>query len=411
MLSGNRRHLKILVIEHNPLFSDGTRLSDLLGMTDRIKASVEELYEDVKYGSHGLVTMETAAWETVDGFPLHTVEFRLSSGPSHALDEETLRRLYENGWYGWWSSEWFTREICPENVGFSFDYAHLLSEHDIPARRRKGEFDMVFLVNLDPVWTFEAMMIGNNPFWINGDPMEADCPNTAVMNVSVSRRDANFECFGHMMENIMMHVFTGGTDCSGYPEGEWNGIPYEKLNLWQKFSLAKRNYDGTAACGNVHFSPNSLSDYDWKNPEPVLSTWRDWLENYPDLTGDAELFDPSAYIPGGLNCEKHACRLHHRWWFSCMPHAAGFTPDGYSNSWWDYFAPLDYVEETRAEEDGSFTFLYRSGKTESFRPDPVPAGEECTLYADVPGCAVRYTKDAVTVSKDGKTASVPRTGC
>ena len=52
---------------------------------------------------------------------------------------------------------------------------------------------MVFLVNLDPVWTFEAMMIGNNPFWINGDPMEADCPNTAVMNVSVSRRDANFE--------------------------------------------------------------------------------------------------------------------------------------------------------------------------------------------------------------------------
>ncbi len=94
-----------------------------------------------------------------------------------------------------------------------------------------------------------------------------------------------------------------------------------------------------------------------------------------------------------------------------MPHAAGFTPDGYSNSWWDYFAPLDYVEETRAEEDGSFTFLYRSGKTESFRPDPVPAGEECTLYADVPGCAVRYTKDAVTVSKDGKTASVPRTGC
>ena len=111
MLSGNRRHLKILVIEHNPLFSDGTRLSDLLDMTDKIKASVEELYEDVKYGSHGLVTMETAAWETVDGFPLHTVEFRLPSGPSHALDEDTLRRLYENGWYGWWSNEWFTGEI------------------------------------------------------------------------------------------------------------------------------------------------------------------------------------------------------------------------------------------------------------------------------------------------------------
>ena len=410
-LNSPRRHkLKILVVEHNPLLSDGTRVSDLVGMTDKIEASVRELYDDIRFGSHGLVTCETAGWERVDEFPRHKVRFNLPSGPSHALDEETVRRLFENGWYGFWSNEWFTKEICPEDVGFSFDYEHLLREHDLVRRRRNGEFDLVLLVNQDPLYCFEACMMGRNAYWINGDPIEADCPLTAILNVSVSRRDANFECFGHMMENIMMHVFTGGSECAGYAEHEWDGIPPEKLNLWQKFSLAARNCDGTPACGNVHVSPNSVRDYDWKNPDPVLSTWRDWRENYPDLTGEAELFDPSVYIPLGMDAEKHACRLHHRWWFSCMPHAAGITREGgYSQSWWDYFASLDYVEEIRAEEDGSFTFRYRSGKTEPFRPDPSPVQEDRAVVRIGPDCVVTYGKESVTAEKDGKSASVPRT--
>ena len=410
MLSQHRHRLKVLVIEQNPLFADGTRLSDLLGMTDKIKPSVEELYDDIRFGSHGLVTCETVCWERVDAFPPHKILFRLPSGPSHALDEETVRKLYGKGWYGWWSNEWFTKEICPEDVGFSFDYDTLLREHDLAGRRRRGEFDMILLVNQDPVYCFEACMMGKNAYWINGDPIEADCPLTAIMNVSVSRRDANFECFGHMMENVMAHVFTGGTDCFGYREHEWDGVPYADMNLWQKFILAKRNYDGTAACGNVHFSPNSVRDYDWKNPDPVPSTWRDWRDNYPDLTGEAELFDPSVYIPTGMDCEKHACRLHHRWWFSCMPHAAGVTSEGgYSNSWWDYFASLDYVEEIRAEENGTFTFRYRSGKTEPFRPDPSPVPEDRAVVRIGPDCVVTCGKDRITVEKDGKSASVPRT--
>ena len=430
MLSRHRHHLKILVLEQNPLFADGTRLSDLLGMTDKIKPSVEELYDDIRFGSHGLVTCETVCWERIDAFPAHKVLFNLPSGPSHSLDEETVRRLFEKGWYGWWSNEWFTKEVCPEDAGFSFDYGLLLREHDLVERRRNGEFDLILLVNQDPIYCFEACMMGRNAYWINGDPIEADCPLTAILNVSVSRRDANFECFGHMMENVMMHVFTGGTDCFGYREHEWDGVPLEDMNLWQRFILAKRNYDGTTACGNVHFSPNSLTDYDWKNPEPILSTWRDWRDNYPNLTGEAEPFDPSVYIPLGMDCEKHACRLHHRWWFSCMPHAPGVTrKGGYSNSWWDYFASLDYVEEIRAEEDGSFTFRYRSGREEAFRPDPHPTrvyrtgtdGQpdpdeapelwkpaELTQVEDTEhSCLVEYCPDSVTVWKDGKSASIP----
>ena len=390
-----RHHrLRILVIEHNPLLPDGTRLSDLAGTTDKIEDAVLELYDDIRYASHGLVTCETAAWERVDEFPRHKVLFNLEAGPSNALDAPTVRRLFEKGWYGWWQNDWFTKEVCPEDVGFSFDYAHLLEEHRIVERRNNDEFNMILLVNQDPLYCFEACMLGRRAYWINGDPIEADCPLTAVMNVSVSRRDANLECFGHMMENVMMHVFTGGTDCFGYREGEWYGMPYGEMNLWQKFILAKRNWDGVTACGNVHFSPNSTADYDWKNPEPVLSTWRDWHDHYPDLTGEAELFDPSVYIPKGIG-EPHACRLHHRWWFSCMPHADGRTGDGYSHSWWDYFASLEYAEAVRANGDGTFTVTTRSGAEKTFCPgDPAVHTVETDRF--------------VTVFVDGKSASLPR---
>lgn len=385
--------LNVLVIEHNPLLSDGRRASDLVNMTDKVHPAVEELFDDIRFSSHGLVDCRIAAWETVDEFPRHKCTFRLSSGESHSLDEETLCRLFEKGWYGWWSNDWFTKEVCPEDVGFSYDYAYMMEQHDIVKRRNAGEFNMILLVNLDPVYTFEACMIGHSSYWINGDPIEADCPLTAVMNVSVSRRDANFECFGHMMEMIMSHTFTGGTDCVGYREGEWNGKRIEEMNLWQRFVLANRNFDGVAGCGNVHFSPNSVSDYDWKNEKLVESNWRDWMDNYPNLTGAHEPTNLSAYIPLGIG-EKDACRLHHRWWFYCMPHAEGRTADGYSHSWWDYFAALDYVTSVEHKEKDVFTLVFRSGERKdvcahSDEVTTVDSGSTITVYRDGKSCTVQ----------------------
>ncbi len=364
----SKHTLRLLVIEYNPLLSDGKRVSDLVNLTDSIQPSVNELIDDIRYSSHGLVTCEIAAWEREDGFPHHKKMFRLESGESHCLDEATVRRLFEGGWYGWWNNEWFNKEVCPENVGFTFDYQWMLEKHNIIERRNNDEFDMILIVNQDPVYGFEACMLGRNAYWINGDPIEADCPLTAILNVSVSRRDANYECHGHMMENIMSHVFHGDTILSGYEKGEFNGQDPEKMSLWNRFVLADRNFDGMAACGNVHFSPNSVADYDWRNETLVESNWRDWLENYPNFKGIHEPTNLRAYIPLGIG-EKDACRLHHRWWFLCMPHLAGVTPDGYSNSWWDYYVKLDYVTEITASEDSDgFVLHYRSGAEKVVQP-------------------------------------------
>ena len=374
----DRHKLRLLVIEYNPLLSDGKRVSDLVSLTDAIRPSVDELIDDIRYSSHGLVNCEIVGWEREDCFPRHKKMFRLESGESPCLDEATVRKLFENGWYGWWNNEWFNKEVCPEDVGFTFDYQWMLEKHNIIERRNNDEFDMILIVNQDPVYGFEACMLGRNAYWINGDPIEADCPLTAILNVSVSRRDANYECHGHMMENIMSHVFHGDTILSGYEKGEFNGQDPEKMSVWNRFVLADRNFDGLAACGNVHFSPNSVADYDWRNETLVESNWRDWLENYPDFKGIHEPTNLRAYIPLGIG-EKDACRLHHRWWFLCMPHVAGVNEDGYSHSWWDYYVKLDYVTEiTPDASSGGFMLRCRSGAEKVVQPhDPEVYTEEC----------------------------------
>lgn len=366
--------LRILVIENNPLLDDGTRASDFLNMTDKVRPAVLELMDDIEYSSHGLVKCEIASWEKNDAFAPHQCEFTLKNGTkSNALDTETFKALFEKGWYGFWNNEWFTKEVLPPENGhsFSYDYDAMIKKYNVLQRRNRGEFNMILLANIDPVYCYESIMIGRNPYWINGQQSEYDCPLTAVMNVSVSRRDANFECFGHMMEMIMSHVFCDDAGESGYDPGEYNGIPVEKMNLWNRFILCARNYDGVTGCGNVHFSPNGDFDYDWANETYVKSTWRDWCDNYPNLTGAWEMTNCRAYLPLGFQ-EQDACRLHHRWWFYAMPHAAGVTPDGHSNSWWDYFCELDYVQEIVAPApvtltpgdavSAVFELVYRSGK-------------------------------------------------
>ena len=38
-----------------------------------------------------------------------------------------------------------------------------------------------------------------------------------------------------------------------------------------------------------------------------------------------------------------AARLHHRWWFSLLPHHTDFTSDGYYNNWWEYYYTNTFV--------------------------------------------------------------------
>ena len=196
--------LRVLIIEQNPtLVSKGVSAAEELGQADDLELVVDEMIEDIEYSSHGLVDVEIVGYEIFDEFVTSKQKITLADGSkSYQLDEETWFELMENGWRTYWINKDVSR------LGeYQYDYDYLMDKFDLIERRNNGEFDQVWLVGADPINPYETVMVGNNPYWVNGPGIQKDCDNFIIMTVYVSRRDANFECFGHMAENVMRKVF------------------------------------------------------------------------------------------------------------------------------------------------------------------------------------------------------------
>ena len=181
--------LRVLVIEQNPvLASKGITAAEVLGQAEDV-----ELVVDVKI----------VVYEIFDEFVTSQQKITLTDGSeSYTLDEETWFELMDDGWRNYWISK-DVREIGE----YQYDYEYLIEKFDLIERKNNGEFDQVWLVGADPINPYETVMVGNNPYWVNGPAIQKDCDNFIIMTLYISRRDANFECFGYMAENVMRKVF------------------------------------------------------------------------------------------------------------------------------------------------------------------------------------------------------------
>jgi hypothetical protein len=85
-----------------------------------------------------------------------------------------------------------------------------------------------------------------------------------------------------------------------------------------------------SGCGSAHFTPTSTSDYDYANPNPVMSNCDDFF-NYPNLK-------PPATVLKTTSCQAWGCNdvAYYRYFFQHLPKAAGTGPDGKFNDWWRY---------------------------------------------------------------------------
>jgi len=199
-----------------------------------------------------------------------------------------------------------------------------MTRFNVYQRVESGEIDEVwaFIGPVSGTMAYETIMIGRGAYWCNGPEMvRNDCP-AFVCYVFNYERDVGcmLEDAGHRFESIMANEL--GWDTSK---------PVSQMNDWELFTLYDKIAPGYAACGNVHFAPNSDSDYDWGNRSKVYSSWKDWLNNYPDLKGEKKLVNAASWGNGNT-------AAHHKWWFSCIPHVKGVnrTTDAYNN-WWIYF--------------------------------------------------------------------------
>ncbi len=297
---------RVLVINFDPIIeSEGhRRLNEVCGWNDP-RQLTKECIRDIAECSGDYVQYQVVEWKDVDAYPVKNDGFRYT-------DESYIECF--RAWEGWHQPD-------------AIDYQAIIRDFELDKRVDRGEIDEVWLWGFPYSGMWESTMAGEGAYFCNSPPVpDIQCSRIfIIMGFNYERGVGEMlEDFGHRTESIMRRVY-----------GSWEA---EETHAWNRFTLYEKLAPGKAACGNVHFAPNSASDYDWGNPTQVWSTCDDWLD-YPNLTGKKRLVDCSEWGDGDI-------RAHHKWWFRHLPKAPGRT-DGKLNNWWEYVVDFNSYSESR----------------------------------------------------------------
>lgn len=287
---------KALLIVYDPVMdaSSGVRLSrhrNWYNTTDLVDGFLADLGEV----SGGMARYQIVQRIDVDEFPAKVDGFQYT--PQTYLD--VLNR------------------VSPPHMPQEADYHAIIQKFDILQRVARNEIDEVWVFGFPHAGFYESIMGGPGAFWCNAPPLQntsASSRRFVIMGFSYERYIGEmFESYGHRAESILERTFIKLT-------GE--------ANLWRRFIRHEKTAPGRAACGNIHFAPNSRADYDWGNLTPVKSECYDWRLNFPNFKGDIRTVDASEWGGGDI-------RAHHKWWFNHFPRVAG-RQNGIHNNWWQY---------------------------------------------------------------------------
>ncbi|MBL8089679.1 MAG: hypothetical protein KF758_03745 [Anaerolineales bacterium] len=287
-------HSKVLVINYDPMMDSGVKLSKHLNWHN-IADLIEGFVSDILEASNGLARYEVVERIDVNEFPAKTDGFRYT--PQTYLD--VLNR------------------VATPHIPQEVNYNAILNQFNILQRIANNEIDEVWIFAFPHAGFYESTMGGPDAFWCNAQPLanaSASKRRFVIMGFSYERFIGEMhESFGHRAESIMEKTFSK--------------VSTDK-NLWNRFTRYDKIAPGKAACGNIHFAPNSQSDYDWGNKTPVKSECFDWLLNFPNFKNDIRIVDSSLWGGGEI-------RAHHKWWFNHFPRVAG-RQNGIANNWWQY---------------------------------------------------------------------------
>ena len=287
---------KVLLIVYDPVMDavSGTTLSQQQSWY-RAADLITGFMADLLQASGGLARYQIVERLDVNEFPAKTDGFRYT--PQTYLD--------------------VIRGAASPHMPQEVDYHAILSNYNILARVAKNEIDEVWVFGFPHAGFYESTMAGPGAFWCNAPPLkntDASKRRFVIMGFSYERYIGEMhEAYGHRTESILDKTFSR---LSG------------DANLWKRFIRYEKVSAGKAACGNIHFAPNSQQDYDWNNPDLVQSECYDWQLNFPNFKGDVRTVSASEWGNGEI-------RAHHTWWFSHIPKVAG-RKNGIHNNWWQY---------------------------------------------------------------------------
>jgi hypothetical protein len=285
---------KVLLVVHDPPVPEegGRRLTGIFGWHDPDQL-VAQYIADLEQASHGYLQYQVVERVQADWFPVKQDGFR-----------------YTGAGY---VSAWRARRMHQPDA---LDYPAQVAAFDLIGRYERGEIDEAWFVTFPYSGDYESTMVGRGAFWCNSAPVpgtEHCAGRFVVMGFNYEREvGCMLENFGHRVESVMRQVFRHHSPSQ---------------DLFALFMRYDQTHPNGAHCGNVHFAPNSVRDYDWGNGRPVWSYCDDWLD-FPALAGQRRQVDAREWGGGDM-------RLHHLWWLARLPHVAGETL-GVANNWWQY---------------------------------------------------------------------------
>lgn len=434
----SKNSLKIIVIEINPILTsitnknyynsnNGHPYATEYFSHDRVRA-LSELKEDIQFASHGKLSVEIVQHYILNEFPKYTKKIKLIDGNSdYRFDEKTYISMSQSD-NDKDRGDWIKLIRNPLLSGpssYTFDYEYILQKYNLVNKRKKNMFDHVLILGIDPLDTYETMMVGSNPFWINGSPINKNCKNFMIAGLSIARRDCNLHALGHSFEDIFNYVFKGEYFSYNKEYSDYTQDDYDKLSYWEKFTLIDiKSKNQNSGVGNVHFPFNGESDYDYSNSNLVYSYWEYWLK-YPNVVGPKKKYNNNVWmtLPGNTlilkdsNQNQDPDRLYMRFWMYLFPHIDGYTKDGFLNNWWNYYSNLDYVVNINADNENIVGYLneeielnykvyYQSGEIETVqyatKGDNVQINGNCVNFQNNKLIGAKVSKCTVSIYRDGK---------
>ena len=437
----NKKVLKIFLIEINPILysirnttlyksnNGHPYVSEFLSH-DRERA-LNEIIEDLEFGSHGQLKIDIVNHALLNEFPKYTTIIDLPNGKSdYKFDEETyvsVTRSPTEDDKGIWF-RFYHNKLYDAPGLFNFDYEYIIQKYNLVYLKNNKRFDHVWILGIDPLSTFETIMVGSDPYWINGTPIQKDCKNFMIAAFTISRRDANLHALAHGIENLINYAFKGTYIKYNVQYNDYTQKDYEALSYWEKFTLIDNCSQGhNSGVGNVHFPFNGVSDYDYSNDNKVYSYWENWL-HYPYLNGTKNKSNNKAWItfPGNYKILKDSSqnqepqRLYMRFWMYLFPHIEGYTEDGYLNNWWDYYTNIDYVTSINTKNKNIIGYIgeelelnyyvyYRSGEVENIKyakqDKNVQINGNCIKFENNKLIGAQKGDCSVSIFRDGKSVS------